>query len=445
MNKLKQLLMRPVIIGLGKTGISVANYLTRKNIAFSIIDNRKNPPGIKEFTTRFPTTDIHLGDFASSILDHASALIISPGISLEEPAIAAYSQKGIPIIGDIELFAHEAKAPIIAITGTNAKGTVTTLVGEMIKKSGLTVSVGGNIGTPALDLLALPQPDFFVLEISSFQLEATYSLKTCAASILNLSPDHLDRHKTMNAYREIKQRIYNNCENAVFNRNDDNTYPKQIMNKNSFGLNIPEDKQFGLINNQLAFGKKILLSTEDLRIKGKHNWANALAALALGHAIGLPFEKMIIALKQFPGLPHRCEWIAESNNVHWYNDSKGTNIGATIAALEGLGSTLKGKIILIAGGIGKDQDFRLLQSSIAKYTKHVILIGRDAPIFAKALANHTHLKFAESLEDAVTKAKALAHSHDAVLLSPACASYDMFHNFEDRGEKFKTIVYATIN
>jgi len=474
-----------IIIGLGTTGLSCAKYLVHKNIDFIMMDSRENPPNLVEFKKLCPEKKIYLGEINQKIIQQFSEIILSPGVS---PDIFPAEKT----ISDIELFAREAKAPIIGITGTNAKGTVTTWLGEMIEASGLTVALGGNIGTPALDLLSQKTPDFYVLELSSFQLEITHRLYLKSAVILNLSPDHLDRHKTMENYQKAKQRIYHHTETAVFNRDDAYTYPAgaehplfqrgstpkasggfftlllgkiprllrslpplkkgafpgltrntQVRSCLSFGLDKPKDNQFGLDQNHLAYGKKLLLPVSDLKIQGRHNYANALAALALGHSIGLSLENMITALKKFPGLPHRCEWVAAENHINWINDSKGTNIGAAIAALDGIGKSLNGKIILIAGGMGKNADFALLQDAVKNYTRVIILIGRDAKLISNAISpsihNH-HIKFASTLKEAVLAAKLSALPGDAVLLSPACASFDMFQDFEDRGNQFKHLV-----
>jgi UDP-N-acetylmuramoylalanine--D-glutamate ligase len=424
-----------VIVGLGKTGVSFAHYLAQKNIPFVVMDSRTSPPGLAVFRHAFPTVPIHLGEFDRDLINTAAELYMSPGINPHDGIFA-----GKLIYSDIEVFAREATAPIIAITGTNAKGTVTTLVGEMIKAAGLRPCVGGNIGIPALDLLNEPAPDFYVLEISSFQLETTHTLPAVAATILNMSPDHLDRHKTMQLYHAAKQRIYRNCECAIVNDDDLYSTPQFPVTKQiSFSLNNTTST-FSIQKNHLAYGKELLLNVEKLKIKGKHNWANALAALALGKAINLPMQAMLNTLCEFPGLEHRCEWVTTHKNVQWINDSKGTNIGATIAALEGLGSTLKGKIILIAGGIGKDADFSLLQATVANYTSTAILFGRDASIIQQALMNHTAIQLANSLSHAIALANQCARPGDVVLLSPACASFDMFNNFEDRGQQFKHLV-----
>ena len=389
-----------IIIGMGKTGQSCANYFARNNIAYKLLDTRT------------------LTEEDKILINNTKEIILSPGID----------PKSFPnhkIISDIALFAHEAKAPIIAITGTNAKGTVTTLLTEMINHSGKKALMGGNIGIPALDLLEHKKPDFYVLEISSFQLEITDYLPCIASVILNISPDHLDRHKTMENYIAAKQRIYLNSQNIIYNLDDAATTPtvgaghRPAQQITSFGL---KDKK--------------LLPLSELKIKGLHNISNALAALTIGKAIGLPHDKMLEALKKFPGLEHRCEWVASHNNIDFINDSKGTNIGATIAALEGLGT--KNNIILIAGGLGKNADFSLLKPSIDKYTREIILFGQDAKIMAKAIGHSPY--FVDSLKSAVLQANKLAHPGDIVLLSPACASWDMFKDFEDRGRQFKSFV-----
>lgn len=439
-------LKHSIIVGLGKTGISCVQYFIRKKKNIIVLDTRANPPGLAEFKREFPQIPVYLEKLDPKLLDQADEVIVSPGVSLEEPFLQQAIQKKIPVIGDIELFVRAAKAPIVAITGTNAKGTVTTLIGDMIKNAGYKVIVGGNIGTPALDLLVEAKPDFYVLELSSFQLESTFSLQAEAATILNISEDHLDRHKTMEAYIAAKQRIYLNCKNAIWNREDKWTYPayrsqeKEMAKYLSFGLSEPGVGEFGLHQQNLAFGEQVLLPVNQLLIKGKHNWANALAALALGYAIGLPFEPMLTALTRFKGLHHRCEWLAEADGISWYNDSKGTNIGATIAAIEGLGGSISGKLVLIAGGIGKGADFSVLKDPVAKYVKNVILIGKDAPIIEQALNDVVPIHHADSLKSAVLLAKELAKKKDVVLLSPACASFDMFQNYEHRGEVFKEVV-----
>lgn len=436
-----------LIIGLGETGLSCARYFTRLNLPFTLLDNRLNPPKLSEFQREFPHVIYHLGEFNPKHFQHCKELIVSPGVDLNEENLnLAIQQYKLKPLGDIELFAQKALAPIIAITGSNAKGTVTSLVGMMIEKAKLKVAVGGNIGKPVLDLFDEPIPDFYVLEISSFQLETTYNLQAKLASILNISPDHLDRHKTLTAYIQAKQRIYQNCEIALWNREDPNTYPEYKTKKIiSFGLEPPksDSKAFGLqvINQKtyLAEANKILLAVEKIPIKGRHNWANALAALTIGRAIGLDNSAMLSALCQFKGLPHRCQWIKEHEGVTWYNDSKATNIGATLAALNGLGPAISGKIILIAGGSAKDADFSLLNDPVKRYVKKIILIGRDAILLKTALENSTDINMSEDLAQAVKLAHHTAIQGDIVLLSPACASMDMFKNYEERGNVFSDL------
>ncbi len=431
-----------IVIGLGKSGLSAIRYLQGQGKPIVACDTREAPPDLLHFQREFPQIPIHLGTLDEKLLGLASEIILSPGIAPQLPVLETAKNNGIPIIGDIELFAQAAKAPIVGITGTNAKGTVTTLVGEMIKNAGHAVLVGGNIGTPALDLLIEKVPDFYVLELSSFQLETTYSLKTLAATILNFSEDHLDRHGTMEAYIAAKRRIYQNCKVAVWNREDKHT---EFSGKSySFGLTVPQQDEFGIREYQdqhwLAWGTELLLPVQKLLIKGRHNWANALAALALGKAIGLPITAMLPALTAFRGLPHRCEWVAEKNQVVWYNDSKGTNVGATLAALYGLGQAISGKLILIAGGLGKGADFSPLQKPVSQFVRSVILFGQDAPLIAEALGATSKIQYAKDLGEAIAFAEKEALANDAVLLSPACASFDMFRDFEDRGEVFKRLV-----
>ncbi len=436
-----------LIIGLGETGLSCARYFTRLNLPFTLLDSRLDPPKLSEFQKAFPQRVYHLGAFDRKHFQNCKELIVSPGVDLNEENLStAIQQYNLKPLGDIELFAQQALAPIIAITGSNAKGTVTSLVGKMIDQAKLKVAVGGNIGKPVLDLLDEPIPDFYVLEISSFQLETTYSLHPKLASILNISPDHLDRHKTLAAYIQAKQRIYQNCEIALWNREDSPTYPKyQAKKVISFGLDPLKSnlKEFGLqVVNQKTFlteGNKILLPVEKIPIKGKHNWTNALAALTIGRAIGLELSAMLTALCQFKGLPHRCQWIKKHKGVTWYNDSKATNVGATLAALNGLGPAISGKIILIAGGLAKAADFSLLSDPIKRYVKKMILIGRDASLLKTALENSTAIDLATDLAQAVKLAHHTATQGDIVLLSPACASMDMFKNYEERGNVFSDL------
>jgi len=434
-----------VIIGLGKTGLSCLHYLSKQNIPLIAFDTREQLPDIDDLRKQFPNVPIYLGALDEKIILQAQEIIISPGLSLEMPAIVKARTAGIPVIGDIELFARAVKAPVIGITGTNAKGTVTTLVGEMLKAAGKKVLVGGNIGTPALDLLAENIPEYYVLELSSFQLETTNSLKYAASTLLNISEDHLDRHGAMANYIAAKQLIYQRCQTAIYNRDDAATMPvTPVARKISFGLTKPAANEFGLLqsNNEywLSFSEQLLLKVNELRVKGRHNWANALAALAIGYALNLPIPAMLQALRNFKGLPHRCEWVIEQDGVAWYDDSKGTNVGSTLAAIQGLGGTLSGKIILIAGGLGKGADFTQLRPAVTQYVHQLILLGQDAFFIEQALQNTVAMTHVKTLQEAVLYARQIARSGDAVLLSPACASWDMFRDYVQRGEMFQALV-----
>lgn len=438
-----------LIIGIGKTGLSCARYLLQQGKSIIMFDTRSTPPEKNVVQAEFPSVPLYLASLPEEVWNHVDQVILSPGVDPKLPILAPARNRQLPIIGDIELFAQQATAPVVAITGTNAKGTVTTLIAAMLQQAGYQVQVGGNIGTPALELLAAPKPDFYVLELSSFQLETTYSLVLQAATILNVSEDHLDRHGTLPAYIAAKQRIYQHARAIIWNREDKATYPhklpvgSQIFN---FGSSVPKNEEFGLRQVQgqfyLAFGEELLLPTSQLTIQGQHNWLNALAALTLGHALKVPMAAMLTALSQYHGLPHRCEWVRTINGVNWYNDSKGTNVGASVAAIKGLGSAVTGKLILIAGGLGKGADFSPMYAPVAQYVKCVVLLGTDAPLLAKVLQTATAIEYVTSLAQAVHYAYQQAQPGDAVLLSPACASWDMFRDYNERGEIFIQLVKA---
>jgi len=436
------------VVGLGKTGLSCVRFLKAQGVALRVMDSRERPPGYDLMLSEFRDIPLHLGSFCEETLLNAQKIVLSPGVSLKDPAIAKAVKQGIPVVGDIELFCQAVKAPVIAITGSNAKSTVTDLVGRMFFDAGLHVCVGGNLGTPALSLL-VQDADVYVLELSSFQLETTYSLKAQVATILNISEDHLDRYDHMMEYRRAKYRIFQGCKKAVLNRDDSLACPLLPLTipTVTFGLSAPEQDEFGLACSSdeifLAFADQLMMPQKDLRIAGLHNAMNALAALAIGFQFGLNIPTMLATLRIYHGLPHRCQWVTQSRQVHWYNDSKGTNVGATLAAIKGLGESHPlGKIILIAGGIGKGADFSVLQSSLAAFARAVILIGRDAHLIQEAIGSTITCYFADSLKAAVEKASLIAEPNDAVLLSPACASFDMFSGYEDRGEQFVRLVFA---
>ena len=448
-----------LIVGLGATGLSCARFLRRRGEVFSVIDSRSAPPALQQLQSEMPEVLTFCGSFDAPVMKTAQRIVLSPGISLHEPPIAAAMQRGADILGDIELFARHVDAPVVAITGSNGKSTVTTLVGEMGKAAGWDVKVGGNIGTPALDLLGSglsskkTRPDFYVLELSSFQLETTRSLNAYAAVVLNVSPDHMDRYHDIDEYAAAKRKIYLGDGILVINGDDawvvamESAFKQQFKQQNAnrriirFTLQSPKQEEFGISSADgeqwLAFGNNRLLNTQALRIAGKHNQANALAALALGDAMRIPMNTMLEVLREFPGLPHRTQWVATINGVNWYNDSKGTNVGATVAAVAGM----PGGKVLIAGGDGKGADFTPLKDmAIHHDVKAVVLIGRDGPAIAKALDAAAPVSYATDMLDAVNQANGLAHPGDCVLLSPACASFDMFDNYVARGKAFEQAV-----
>lgn len=434
-----------IIVGLGVTGLSVARYLAGRDLPFAVCDTRTNPPGLDKLKRFAPMADLYLGELDAQLLSSADELIVNPGIPLSTPAIQTAIQAGVKVVGDIELFARAVDAPIVAITGSNAKSTVTTLVGLMAEKAGRRVAVGGNIGTPALDLLD-SKADLYVLELSSFQLETTEALNAEVATVLNISEDHMDRYADLGAYHLAKHRIFRGARQVVVNRDDALTRPlvADRLPCWSFGLDKPDFRGFGLIEQDgqkhLAFEFKALMPVSELKIRGAHNQANALAALALGHAVGLPMTAMLEALRDFPGLPHRCQWVGQHAGVDYYDDSKATNVGAALAAIEGFGDTLQGRQVLIAGGDGKGADFSPLCEPISRYCRAVVLLGRDADKLEQVLKSHVPLQRVSSLDEAVNAAASLAQPGDAVLLSPACASLDMFANFEERGRLFAAAV-----
>ncbi|WP_252274624.1 UDP-N-acetylmuramoyl-L-alanine--D-glutamate ligase [Pseudomonas subflava] len=430
-----------IVVGLGKSGMSLVRFLAQQGVRFAVADTRANPPELATLQRDYPEVEVRCGELDVDFLCRASELYVSPGLALATPALREAAARGVKMSGDIDLFTRHAKAPIIAITGSNAKSTVTTLVGEMAVAAGRKVAVGGNIGTPALELLS-DDVELYVLELSSFQLETTERLNAEVATCLNVSEDHMDRYDGMAQYHLAKHRIFRGAKQVVVNRDDALSRPliADQVPCWTFGLGKPDFKRFGLIeengDKQLAFQFETLMPTAELKIRGAHNQSNALAALALGHAVGLPFAAMLDTLRRFAGLPHRCQWVRELRGVGYYDDSKATNVGAALAAIEGLGADIAGKLVLIAGGDGKGADFSALKAPVAKFCRAVVLLGRDAERLAEALGDAAPLVRVSTLDEAVQHAAELAEPGDAVLLSPACASLDMFKNFEERGRLF---------
>jgi UDP-N-acetylmuramoylalanine--D-glutamate ligase len=410
------------------------------------------PPQASRLAELLPQVPLHTGGFDDALLQATELLVVSPGVPLADPAVARAVAAGVETVGDVELFARAIHAlnarrehpmRVIAITGSNGKSTVTAMCGDMCRMAGLTTCVAGNIGLPVLDALyeieqgLAPAPQVWVLELSSFQLETTSGLNADAAAMLNLSEDHMDRYPDMDAYAAAKARIYSGDGVQVVNRDDPRSLAMALPGRHvvSFGLDrCPKGENFGLCEDELCLGGDMLMPLSALPVAGLHNAANALAALALTRALGLPMEALLRGLVHFKGLPHRVEKIAEIEGVTYYDDSKGTNVGATEAALYGMGNR---KAVVILGGDGKGQDFGPLKAAVEANARAVLLIGRDAPLIAAALAGsgvETHP--VASLREAVEQAQRLAHPGDAVLLSPACASFDMFRNYIHRAEVF---------
>ncbi len=441
--------MHSVVVGLGKTGASCVRFLSKRGIAVGATDTRRAPPGLAELGGLAGSLDLRLAGFDLSLLDGASQVLMSPGVSLEEPIARAARDRGIEVLGDVELFARNVHAPVIGITGTNGKSTVTTLVARMAAAAGRSVLAGGNLGVPALDLLDLPVPDLYVLELSSFQLQTTSSLRLKAAAVLNVTADHLDRYPSMAAYALAKSRIFANAATVVLNADDPLvTAMRGVAMRGAaprivtFSIESPA-ADFSLLRIRrqiwLARHGEGLLDVSRMKITGLHNAANALAALALGEAAGLALPPMIEALESFPGLPHRSEWIADVAGVRYIDDSKGTNVGATIAAVAGT----PGPLVVIAGGEGKGQDFTPLAQGFLGKVRHAVLIGKDAAAVAAALLGVCPTETAASMQEAVAAATRAARREGAtVLLSPACASFDMFRDYGHRGAVFAEAVRA---
>jgi UDP-N-acetylmuramoylalanine--D-glutamate ligase len=434
-----------VIIGLGKTGMSCVRYLANHgSSSFAVVDSRLEPPELNSLYSDFPEVPVFLGSYHEEILAAAGQLIVSPGVSLKEDAIKNACSSGVGIVNDIEIFCRQISTPVVAITGSNGKSTVATLICDMINRTGRHALLGGNIGIPALDLLDSSPPDYYVLELSSFQLEPLTSLNACASVVLNICEDHMDRYRDIDEYSAVKARIYAGNGRMVINLDDAYVagYDRHGYDTIFYSLDEPAGEVFGVREvdgtRYLARGNSNLLPVSSLKLHGDHNISNCLAALALGSAIQLPMQPMLDTLQEFPGLPHRCQWVAGIRGVQWYNDSKGTNVGASCAAIKGLRAT--GPVILIAGGIGKDADF----SPLAETARHglcaAVLIGRDAGIIGEAFHGCVPVYYATSMEAAVDTADRIARKGDVVLLSPACASFDMFTDYQDRGTVFMDCV-----
>jgi len=435
-----------VIVGLGVTGLSCAKYFAARGQKFMVVDSRETPPALDELKRLMPDVDCELGPFSVETLLAAKELVVSPGVSLQTEALAIAIDAGIPVTGDIDIFSKQVSVPIMAVTGSNGKSTVVAMLADILLGAGKKIGVGGNLdgpnSMPALDLLQEEKKDIYVLELSSFQLETTENLGAEVAVILNLSEDHMDRYDSIEQYHRAKQRIFQGCRQVVVNRDDSNSIPSTELDVPvwDFGFGRPGVNGLGLLEEDddqyLAYQLEKIVSANELKIFGQHNISNVLAAAALAMAVGIDLKLIGSAIRNFSGLPHRCQWVANVSGVEFYNDSKGTNVGATMAAVEGLGQRISGHILLIAGGVGKGANFKSLVPVINKWGKEVILIGRDAVEMASTFDADIQTYFANDMQDAVTVALAHAVAGDAVLLSPACASFDMFENFQHRGQSF---------
>jgi len=430
-----------VIVGLGRTGLSCARYLRARGWRLAVTDTRDAPPQLAQLAALDAAIPVTLGRLDTALLKDAVCVVASPGVSLEDPFFAAARRLGLEIVGDVELFARAADAPVVGITGTNGKSTVTTLIARMAERAGLRVRVGGNLGEPALDLLSAGT-ELYVLELSSYQLETTASLSCRAATVLNVTPDHLDRYGSLARYAAAKARIFARCDTAVINLDDPLVVAmaRTARRTLSFSLRAAIGADYAVAEHEGAWwltrAGEPLLALKELKIQGLHNAANALAALALGEALALPGAAMLKELRSFEGLPHRSQWVADVRGVRYVDDSKGTNVGATLAAVAGMA----GPLVMILGGEGKNQDFAPLAAGFRGKVRHAVLIGRDAAALEHALRGVCALERAVSLPDAVRAAAAAARAGDTVLLSPACASLDMFTDYAHRGAVFAQAV-----
>lgn len=435
---------KDLVLGLGATGLSVARYLARNDIDAIYLDTRQCPPGVDELASLCPEARVIVGEAPKAVLKEVSRIIASPGIADSEPFLLAAREAQIDVVSDIELFVHEAHAPIVAVTGSNGKSTVTTLLSLMCEAAGKAGLAGANLGEPALDLLLEDAPDYYILELSSFQLQRTRHLPVKVATLLNISMDHLDWHGSEDEYRNAKYRIFREAESCVWNRGDADVgaHLPQDRPTLSFGLDEPEDDEYGLLADGedvfLARGEQLLLSVSDIALVGTHNQANCLAALATGQLMGLDLSPMLQVLNEFPGLPHRMQSVARYRGIEYINDSKATNVGAAIAAVDSVG----GPVVLIAGGQGKGGDFSRLATSTCGHLRAVVLIGEDAPKLDAAFAGLTPAEHATDMHAAVRRAAELAQPGDTVLLAPACASFDQYADYKARGEDFTLAVEA---
>jgi UDP-N-acetylmuramoylalanine--D-glutamate ligase len=428
---------RYLVVGLGLSGFSAARYLLQHGYDCRVIDDREQPPYAQKLKQQFPLAEIMLGDLNEELLNTVDCLVVSPGLSIRTASMKKVAESGKRLIGDIELFAEAVDKPVLAITGSNGKSTVTTLLGKMIAADNRKVAVGGNIGVPALDLLDQPA-DFYVLELSSFQLETVHSLKPLAATVLNISEDHLDRYDGLQDYQATKKHIYDHATHCLSNADDALT--RHDQNDILFSLKNPA-ADYALIGEQekfLGIRGEAVMPVAELKLKGQHNVGNCLAAMALADFSGVSRFAMISAMKSFAGLPHRSQWIAEIDGVAYINDSKATNPGAAKAAIDGQ----QQPVILIAGGQAKGANVDSLCESLKQHVKTVLLMGQDAGILQQSWQDCVEIKCVDDMQQALQSARDIAQPGDLVLLSPACASFDMYSGFDARGDHFAQLVRA---
>ena len=436
---------RTVVVGLGDTGLACARHLHAHGVDVAMSDSRSAPPRAEEARRALPAAEIRLGGFEREWFAQAVELVLSPGVSPRDPAVAAAVEHGVPVLGEVELFARMARAPVVAVTGTNGKSTVCAWVHAMAESDGRDAAIGGNYGPPALTLLAR-KPELYVVELSSFQLETTRSLRPRVAALLNVSPDHLDRHRGFGEYRAAKARVFRGARTAVLCRDDawlaalGDRLAREGTRVVTITAGLPREGEYGLVERGarawLTRGAQRRMEVGDLALPGRHNALNALAAMAIADDLGIDGDAIDRTLRAFPGLAHRCEPVGCDDGVRWYDDSKGTNVGATVAAVNGF----EGPLVLIAGGDGKGADFRPLGRALresAGRIRKVVLLGRDAPAIRGLIEGHVPVASAGTMADAVARAREAARPGDAVLLSPACASWDMYRDYRERGRDFR--------
>ncbi|MFW2437817.1 MAG: UDP-N-acetylmuramoyl-L-alanine--D-glutamate ligase [Arenicellales bacterium] len=431
------------VIGLGLSGLAAAVFLSKQGLDVDVYDSSSKPVLGQQLAQQLPDVQIHCGSLAVEHWTDESLLVVSPGVPLSHPDLAPLLATGVRPVGDVELFAQCVQVPVIAITGSNGKSTVTALVGKILQHAGRKVAVGGNIGVPVLELLDGDKNDIYVLELSSFQLETTWSLKPAIAVVLNIAADHMDRYQDMADYIATKLKVYQGSARMLLNADEPSLLQERQMQQNDdelifFSSAMPEKEQdYGLSDIAgavyLCRGDRPLMAADDIHLSGQHNLLNVLAAWALASSVGVSDSQIKEAVSEFKGLPHRMELLYHINGVDWINDSKGTNVGASVAALHGLHAP----VILIAGGIAKDADFTPLREAVEQHVKAIVLIGRDAGKIQDAVSEVVSTSLAADMSDAVAQAAALAEAGDVVLLSPACASFDMYQNFEQRGDDFR--------